>query len=46
MSSQIAKVRHVFVCENRPKAIRYAVKLALMVVACLRIVTLIGNSGA
>ena len=46
MSGQIAKVRRVFASENRPNAIKYVIKLALIVVACLRIVNLIGNSGA
>ena len=32
--------------QEQPNAIKYVIKLALMVVACLRIVNLIGNSGA
>lgn len=44
MSTLKAKVRHFLVSEDGPTAVEYAVMLALILVACITIVTTLGTS--
>jgi pilus assembly protein Flp/PilA len=43
MSSAIAKVRNFVVSEDGPTAVEYAVMLALIVVACVTVVSNLGK---
>jgi pilus assembly protein Flp/PilA len=44
MSNFISKVRSFVVSEDGPTAVEYAVMLALILVACISIVTTLGTS--
>ncbi|MFI5461300.1 MAG: Flp family type IVb pilin [Isosphaerales bacterium] len=44
MSCVISKVRRFLVSEDGPTAVEYAVMLALIVVACVAVVTSLGKS--
>ncbi len=44
MQSMISKCRHFLVSEDGPTAVEYAVMLALILVACITIITTLGTS--
>jgi pilus assembly protein Flp/PilA len=44
MKSAISKVRRFLVSEDGPTAVEYAVMLALILVACITIITTLGQS--
>jgi pilus assembly protein Flp/PilA len=44
MSNIISKVRHLLVSEDGPTTVEYAVMLALILVACITILSSLGQS--
>jgi pilus assembly protein Flp/PilA len=44
MKSAISKVKQFLVSEDGPTAVEYAVMLALILVACITIITTLGHS--
>jgi len=44
MNALLSKCRHFLVSEDGPTAVEYAVMLALILVACITIVTSLGTS--